>query len=478
MAMRIRRKLRLKSTSAPHYTTWREYQDWLKQKQKPASGRRWLLASIAAVVLLTGAVLTLGNLSPSADSREALAPPAGRILADDLLISKNDVHILLEHASGSNLLTKQIDLPFKSQPIHIETSLDPDLQSRLIESMDRKHSRFIGIVVMQAETGRIQALAGFNKVDPDHNPCLLNTFPAASIFKIVTAAAAVDQCGFGANTRVRFNGYKHTLYKRQLKERTNRYTNTVSFEDSFAQSVNPVFGKLGALYLDRAELQKYAAAFGFNQPVDFELPVEPSHIRIEDDAYQRAEIASGFNNDTKISPLHAAMMASAVLNKGRMILPTIVDRVTDDNGRLLYDVQPQWRGRAMSSKASKVLARLMETTIRSGTGRKAFRSRRRSKVLEKLDIGCKTGSIDNLSHEVRFDWFVGFAKERSGSEGLIVAVLVAHEQYIGIRAAQYAKMAMTHYFENKFAQRTTGRRSSSQCSIIKDGERSKKRDES
>lgn len=465
--MRILRKLKRES-SAPHrYTNWREYQDHLKRKQKPVTERRWLWITLAAVVLLTGAIFTLGDWSPSADSRAAVTVPAGRILSDDLLISKKDVHILLEHTRERNLLTKQIDLPFKSQPIHIETSLDPDLQSRLIQSMDRKNSRFIGIVVMQADTGRVQALVGFNKIDPDHNPCLLNTFPAASIFKIVTAAAAVDQCGYSANTRVRFNGYKHTLYKSQLKEHTNRYTNTVSFEDSFAQSVNPVFGKIGALYLDQTVLQKYATAFGFNQPVDFELPVEPSHIRIEEDAYQRAEIASGFNNDTTISPLHAAMMASAVLNKGRMILPTIVDRVTDDHGRLLYDVRPAWKSQAMSSKASKVLARLMETTIESGTGRKAFRSRRRNSVLTKLDIGCKTGSIDNLSHDVRFDWFVGFAKEKNGSGGLAVAVLVAHEQYIGVRAAQYAKIAMTHYFENKFAQRATDRQSSPQCSIKK-----------
>lgn len=457
--MRILRKLRQKSSAAPEYTTWREYQDWLKQKQKPANGRRWMLATVVAAVLMTGAFFAMGNLSSSAGSRSAV-PPAAQILTDDLLISKKDVHILLQHARGKNQLTKQLAVPFKNHPIHIETSLDPDLQSHLIKAMDRKNSRFIGIVVMQADTGRVQALAGFNKVDPDRNPCLSNAFPAASIFKIVTAAAAVDHCGYRANTTVRFNGYKHTLYKKQLKEHNNRYTNTVSFEDSFAQSVNPVFGKLGALYLDQTALQEYATAFGFNQPVEFELPVGPSHIRIEEDAYQRAEIASGFNNDTTISPLHAAMMTSAVLNKGRIIIPTIVDRITDDRGRLLYDARPNWQGQAMSSKASKVLTRLMETTIQSGTGRKAFRKRRGDSVLAKLDIGCKTGSIDNRSHDVRFDWFVGFAKERNGSGGLVVAVLVAHEQYIGIRAAQYAKMAMKHYFENKFAQRTTGQQSS------------------
>jgi peptidoglycan glycosyltransferase len=313
---------------------------------------------------------------------------------------------------------------------------------------------------MEADSGRIQALAGFNKTDPDSNPCLLNAFPAASVFKIVTAAAAVDHCGYTADTKIHFNGYKHTLYKNQLKERINPYTNTLSFKDSFAQSVNPVFGKLGALYLDRTVLEEYATAFGFNQPINFELPVEPSHIRIEEDTYQRAEIASGFNNDTTLSPVHAAMMASAVMNKGRMVAPTIVDRITDDQGRLLYEARPSWPRRAMSSQASNVLTRLMETTVRSGTGRKAFRNYTRNGVLSKLDIGGKTGSIDNLAHDARFDWFVGFANEKKGPGRLAVAVLVAHEEFIGIRAAQYAKMAMTQYFKSQFALRTTSQQSS------------------
>jgi penicillin-binding protein A len=458
--MRILRKFKSDSSAALKYTSWREYQNHLKKKQAPVAGRRWFFAGTVMAVLLAAAFFTLGDLSTSADNRPEVASPARQILVNDLLISKKDVRILLEHARGKDLLAKQIDLPFKSQSIHIETSLDPALQSLLIQSMDHKNSRFIGIVVMQAATGRVLALAGFNRMNPDLNPCLLNIFPAASIFKIVTAAAAVDQCGYRADTKVRFNGYKHTLYKRQLKESTNRYTNTVSFENSFAQSVNPVFGKIGALYLDRTVLQEYATAFGFNQPVNFELSVEPSHIQIENDPYQRAEIASGFNNDTTLSPLHAAMMVSAVLNKGRMIVPTMVDRITDDLGHLLYDAHPTWQGRAMSSKASKVLTRMMETTIQSGTGRRAFHIRRRNRVLAKLDIGCKTGSIDNRSHEVRFDWFVGFANEKNSPGGLVVAAVVAHEQYIGIRAAQYAKMAMTHYFENKFAQRTTGQQSS------------------
>jgi peptidoglycan glycosyltransferase len=440
--------------------SWREYQEHLKKAQAPGNRRRWVVGSILLALILASAFFTLGDLSSTADSQPTVPPAAQQAAAQNLLITKKDVQILLEHSKEEDLLAKQIDLPFKDQQIHLETSLDPDLQSHLIKAMDRKNSRFIGIVVMEADSGRVQALAGFNKTDPDSNPCLLNAFPAASVFKIVTAAAAVDQCGYTADTKIHFNGYKHTLYKNQLKERINHYTNTLSFKDSFAQSVNPVFGKLGALYLDRTVLEEYATAFGFNQPINFELPVAPSHIRIEEDTYQRAEIASGFNNDTTLSPVHAAMMASAVMNKGRMVAPTIVDRITDDQGRLLYEARPSWPRRAMSSQASNVLTRLMETTVRSGTGRKAFRNYTRNGVLSKLDIGGKTGSIDNLAHDARFDWFVGFANEKKGPGRLAVAVLVAHEEFIGIRAAQYARMAMMQYFKSQFALRTTSQQSS------------------
>jgi peptidoglycan glycosyltransferase len=322
------------------------------------------------------------------------------------------------------------------------------LQNYLFDQMDRKNSRYIGIVVMEADTGRVLAMVGFDKTDPDGNPCLCSEFPAASIFKIVTAASAVDTCGLTADSKLRFNGYKHTLYKRQLQDRVNRYTHTVSFKDAFAQSINPVFGKIGTLRLGKPLLAQSAEAFGFNETLDFELPLDSSHFYIDDQPYNWAEVASGFNQKTTISPLHGAVMATAVLNEGFMVTPSLVDQIVDPEGKILYSWQPPSRQPAMSPKASTVLSQLMEATIRSGTGRKAFRGYRRDKILSRLEIGGKTGSIDNPTHDVRYDWFVGFAREREGQGQLAVAVLVAHEKYIGIRAGQYARMAITRYFRN------------------------------
>lgn len=444
------RKLKLKSKQFEYNPNWREYQNSLNRPTSAARRRRWIRRAFLLSILICGITVCWKFFASSPDTPPL--PAAKKTLAKDLFITKRDVQILLQNVSMEDLSAKQIMLPMKDQQLRIETSIDPDLQNYLIKTMDRKNSRYIGIVVMQADTGRILALAGFNKIDPDKNPCIQRTFPAASIFKIITAAAAVDHCGYNENTTTRFNGYKHTLYKKQLKEKNNRYTNSLPFKDAFAQSINPIFGKLGTIKLGKKVLEEYAIAFGFNQPISFELPIAPSRILVTDKPYHWAEIASGFNNDTAITPIHGAMIAATVINGGRMVSPTIVNRVEDESGALLYESQTSWRGRAMTSKASGVLTNLMETTIRSGTGRKTFRNHKRHRVLSKLRIGGKTGNISNRSHDARFDWFVGFAEEKKGHGRLVFAALVAHEKYIGTRATQYARNAMTHYFKSHIAQ--------------------------
>lgn len=370
------------------------------------------------------------------------------------IANKQDVRALLKKQDFDNLTEKNIELMVNQQTLQVETSLDEDLQNYLLSKLDRKNSRDIGIVVMEADTGRVLAMAGFDKTGTAGNPCLRSTFPAASIFKIVTAASAVDHLNYTADSTMHFNGYKHTLYKRQLTDQINKHTNTVSFKDAFAQSINPVFGKLGENRLGKSLLEKYADTFKFNVPLDFDLALPPSHFQVNDDPYDWAEIASGFNRDTTISPLHGAVMASAILNDGRMVAPSLVDCISDDKGKVLYLAQPSWEQQAMSAKASSELDQMMQTTIKSGTARKSFQGYQDDKILSQLQIGGKTGSMDNNTHEVRYDWFVGFANEIHGQGKVVVAVMVAHEKFIGIRAGQYARMAITHYFSKLLTKNT------------------------
>lgn len=400
---------------------------------------------------------------PESMPETTVAPAPDPVIAEILdggkTLGKQEVRRLLDQKEFNNLTTKAVDLPLEEKLLHVETSLDVGLQKYLLDQMDRKHARYIGIVVLEGDTGRTLAMAGFDKTGAV-NPCLLSEFPSASIFKIVTAASAVEQCGLTANTPVHFNGNKYTLYTRQLKNLIDKHTTTVSFAQSFAQSVNPVFGKIGESNLGKPMLEKYAGAFGFNHPLDFDLPLEPSRFRINDDPYHWAELASGLNRDTTISPLHGAVMVSAVLNNGRMVAPALVDRIVDDGGKELYRWQPSWERQAMSARSSAILSQLMHATIDSGTARNFFRGYRRDEVLSRLEIGGKTGSIDNATHDTRYDWFVGFAKENEGGRQVVVAVVVAHEKLIGTRAGQYARMAMQYYFRDEPGEKQSSPRQS------------------
>ncbi|MBW1960621.1 MAG: PbpA [Deltaproteobacteria bacterium] len=369
-------------------------------------------------------------------------------------LSKTEIQQLLADRRIFNFEKDGFEATYRGKPVWVDTSLDISLQRYLKKKLKRSTSRYIGIVIMDAATGKILSMVGYDKTDPSNNPCIDHRFPAASIFKIVTAAAVIETYGLAPNAEFTYNGRKYTLYKSQLKERRNRYTRKITLRDSFAQSVNPVFGKIGANRLGKIKLEKYAETFGFNRIIDFEIPFSPSSVTLSDEPYQLAEIASGFNRKTTLSALHGALLAAIIVNDGRFISPTIIEKVTDEDGRILYHSKHPELKEAISSEASQVVGTLMQATIRSGTSRKAFRGYRKDRVLSRLIIGGKTGSIYNKTRDARFDWFVGFAKEKRGPKKMAIAVVVAHEKYIGIRASQYARMAIRHYFKNLYSKRT------------------------
>jgi peptidoglycan glycosyltransferase len=210
-------------------------------------GGPWVMVGLLILVVAGGWWVFTAGINQEAGLQAADSVPPNQTAKPQELIEKTDVHILLGKTHLVNLETHPVLLDFDGRSYQLSTSLDLELQQYLLKRMDRVNSRYIGIVAMAPDTGRLVAMAGFNKIDPDRDPCLTAEYPAASLFKIVTAAAAVEEKGYTAGSRFKFNGYKHTLYKRQLTDKTNRYTNSISLRDSFAQSVNPVFGKLGAL---------------------------------------------------------------------------------------------------------------------------------------------------------------------------------------------------------------------------------------
>jgi cell division protein FtsI/penicillin-binding protein 2 len=444
--------------------SWRDYQKALNQTQTSHKYLKRIFLGIALTSMVAGIIYTIRPLSMrdaplhSDKSVNLSARTASHKKEVPLESKKIDIRAILDDRKLLNLTQESLEVVYHEKHYLVETSLDPVLQNTLIKRFDKVNSRHIGIVAMNPDTGRILAFTGFNKTPLNFNPCTTNKFPAASIFKIITAAAAAEKLGYSSDTLLKFNGQKHTLYKSQLKDIENRYTNRISFGNSFAQSVNPIFGKIGALRLGKEALQKYGEYFGFNRNFNTEIDIAPSHLNVTEDTYHHAEIASGFNRDTTLSPVHAAMIVTTMLNGGKMIEPTIIDRIINESGQTIYNGSNAAKNQVISSKTSHMIQDMMETTIRSGTARKTFKGHTRDKVLKKLMIGGKTGSIFNKAHNVRFDWFVGFAKTKDLSEKMVISAIVAHEEYIGRRAGEYARIAFKTHFKNYFAKREARQR--------------------
>jgi len=446
--------------------SWRDYQAKLQRERRYKDRKKFMRRKVKFVLpVIVGCLAIYGFISGSFgslfdDGKKAQDPKPGKQqvaskkAAPAVSYDKHEIHHFIDSRHFANLRDNFFEIQSNGRRLRVQTSIDPSLQNYLSQKLDRKNSSHIGIVVMDPDDGRILSLVGFDKADPSNNPCLDSSFPAASIFKIVTAAAALEKGNLRLDSKLRYNGRKYTLYKSQLKEKRNKYTHTISLKDAFAKSVNPVFGKLGTLYLGKTQLESYASAFGFNRRINLEVFLAPSQTVITDEPYQWAEIACGFNRQTTMSPVHGALISATIFNRGKLIEPTIVERISDEKGVNLYQSQPAVVTQAYAPHTSAAMRELMKTTIRSGTVRGTFRKYRRDKIISRLEIGGKTGTINNKTDDIKYEWFVGYAQDKEGDSKIILSVLVAHQKYIGIRAPQYAIMAFKKYFKTQFANLT------------------------
>jgi cell division protein FtsI/penicillin-binding protein 2 len=359
-----------------NYQGWRDYQKLFPQKDFPRRLFKWSLCFFPCLLLLViGLQCFKVKLSPDylGRSPEVEGSFGKDVLEASSIFAKKDLREVIDLEALYKSPEGKIEINCSGKSLFVETTLDQGLQSYVLKLIQRSKSPLIGFVAMDAATGRILSMIDSKKADRAKSVCLSSQFPAASIFKIVSAAAAIDGCNISADTKMTYNGRAHTLYKNQLAGQTNRYTNNISLKTSFAKSINPVFGKLGVFLLKKDLIEEYAIRFGFNQPIDFELPVEPSRISVGDNPYHWAEVACGFNRKTLISPIHGAMMAAAVVNDGKLVEPMIIGCITDKEKNPVYVGSTNIIRHVISPKASQEMQELMTATISRGTCAAAIR---------------------------------------------------------------------------------------------------------
>jgi peptidoglycan glycosyltransferase len=328
---------------------------------------------------------------------------------------------------------------------HVESCINPALQDYILALLEHSRSLQAAVVVLNPHDGRVLAMASYDPGGKGKNLCLKADYPAASLFKIVSAAAALETAGFTPNQPVYFNGRKHTLYKRQLEDSAGPYSSETSLRKAFASSINSVFGKLGMHYLGQGVLSFYAEKFYFNRVIPFELPVSVSTVQVPDTDFGLAEVASGFNKKTLISPLHAALLASAIANNGIMMAPRLIDRVLSESGEVLFRSRPVMLAATLSRGTAQDLKVLMRDTVEYGTCRESFRKFKRKKVFRGIDLGAKTGTINDMTDRFKYDWVTAFALPPKGAKPICIAVLIVHGKNLGIRANELSGYIINYY---------------------------------
>ncbi len=337
-----------------------------------------------------------------------------------------------------------------SSTFRISYTLDEKLQKSADDLLKRYKPDYSAIFMMDAKTGRVLIYSSFQKEEAAENLLKKATYPAASIFKIVTATAAIDKNGLSPQHKIQFNGGNWTLYKKNVMLDTiNRWTRTVSFREAFAKSMNTPFGKIGLHHLDPKDLENYAQRFMFNRAIPTDFPVDMGVATIPTEKnFELTEVAAGFNKHNRMSPIQGAMIAAAVINKGQMIAPYLVETVHNEENKVLYTGAPLVLNSAMAPQSSEQIRDLMGETIISGTSRRSFSSLRRNKKFSEIEMGGKTGHLTGYDPKGQVDWFVGYAS--NGDRHIAIGVVTVNKKFWTVKSSYIGQSLFKKAFEDDF----------------------------
>ncbi len=413
------------------------------------SGKR----ALVFLLVITAWLLCLGSPVFS-------APPAP--FAQQTTLDKNAVAELL--TKNLNEITQGRPFaitPPKLGPLTVRPTINPQMQRRAEKLLATNRDRRAALVVVEADTGRLLALAGIKRRRTDHKVGLRADAPAASLFKVVTAAAALEEVSLAPSTRLTFVGRPHTLFRYQLKERTRRRGRVVTLSKSFASSNNPIFARLGVHKIGGDLLLWYARALGFDRRLPFDLPLAVSKLPEPANDFQLGELACGYHRHTTMSPLHAALMVSVFINGGRFMEPFAVNRVIGAGGEVLYLGQPNSKGRLVSEETCKSMRELFEATVTKGTARRAFRRANRDRILRGLQLGGKTGTLRGPDRTELFEWFAGYGRDPDSGKALAICALVVHGKVRYSNPKRMARQMLKEAFRITQAKAATASRGKS-----------------
>jgi peptidoglycan glycosyltransferase len=320
---------------------------------------------------------------------------------------------------------------------HVVTTLNRTAQKAAFQGLGERKG---AVVALDPATGAILALAstpsyspsdfaGNSKSDseawvrlnkdkdkPMLNRALRETYPPGSTFKVVTAAAALEN---GKVTDIDEKTesplpWRLPLSTKNLVNEGNIPCENATLREALRWSCNTVFGKLGD-DVGRDKMVEQAEKFGFNDEIFTPVRANESIYDKTMDRPGNALSSIGQFN-TATTPLQMAMVVSAIANDGKLMEPYMVERLEGNLGPVEQHT-PKEMSQPLSPENAQKLQEMMETVVQKGTGTNAR--------IPNVTVGGKTGTaqhgVDNS--EKPYAWFISYAKDDNGSP-VAVAVVV------------------------------------------------------
>ncbi|EDY56288.1 MULTISPECIES: penicillin-binding protein 2 [Streptomyces] len=287
-----------------------------------------------------------------------------------------------------------------------------------------------------------------NPDDPSLNRALREVYPPGSTFKVVTAAAALENGLYKSADEQTDSPLPWTMpgTTTQLKNEGNIPCKNATMRVALQYSCNTVFGKIGS-DLENAKMLEEAKKFGFTE--EQFTPVRSSASVFSDDMNKSQTALSSIGQyNTAATPLQMAMVASAVANNGTLMKPYMVDSLQAPNVDTLEKTEPEKMSEPLSPENAQILQSMMETVVQKGTGTTA--------QIQGVTVGGKTGTAQHGENNSKnpYAWFISYAKV-GDSAPVAVAVVVQDDNAVrenisgsGL-AAPIAKSVMEAVIDSK-----------------------------
>ena len=351
---------------------------------------------------------------------------------------------------------------------NLRTSIDVNIQKFAMQAAEKayiqKEADSVSILVMNPSNGEMLAMVDypeFNLNDPftltgeyaqyagtdeeeDYrnkmwrNHCINDTYEPGSTFKVITAAAALEEGVVSLEDRFHCPGYIVVEDRRIRCHKTTGH-GAESFVEGIENSCNPVFINVG-LRLGADRFYDYFEQFGLLNKTGIDLPGEAATIMHKRENIGLVELATvSFGQSFQITPIQLAATVSSIINGGNRVTPHLGIQVEDEDGNSIQKFSYETTGAICSADTSEKMRYLLEKVVSEGGGNKAY--------IEGYQIGGKTATSQTLPRSANryISSFLGFAP--ADDPKVLVLVIIRNPTgvyYGGTIAAPVAK----EIFEN------------------------------